>query len=342
MQGLSGLFDAPNRQQLAEQSFNQILEDTADQRKLGTQRIGQNAARLGRLGSGVVTTSLGDLESQLNKNQMQALRGLSTDAAAQEMQDRLGRLGAASGLSGQLGGQDLASAGFNQGIRQEGRGERSAAEQSALNDLAARQSQAGFLGGRESQQFGQEASQRGEQRGERGYQYGLSQDATQDQVRQAQMEQDQLQNLFQNTFAQQGLSGQLGAQASAGTNAGQLALANMLQNRATGTQQGVGDLMQAYMAQQGGGAQQAPQQAPQQGGGADVGSILQSLVSGAGPQIQPQIQQTQQQPLGNFDFGGIQNVAGPGGTAAAPGGTAGSDVAAVELANLLMRQGGLF
>ena len=57
-QALGNLAGAPSRQDLALEALKLFDEEQGDVRKLGTQQIGQDAARLGRLGSGMVTTDL--------------------------------------------------------------------------------------------------------------------------------------------------------------------------------------------------------------------------------------------------------------------------------------------
>ena len=107
----------PDRQALALQTARNLEAGLGDQRKLGTAQIGRDAARLGRLGSGMVTTSLGDLESRLGEQRNRSLSQLSADTAGQSLQDTATRLGALSELEGQQYGQGV-------GARNELRGER--------------------------------------------------------------------------------------------------------------------------------------------------------------------------------------------------------------------------
>lgn len=83
-----------------------LFEDqTADARTLGSRDIGRDAARLGRLGSGVVTTQLGDLENTLQTNLNRARTGLASDLTMQEAADRRANAGVLSTLQDQVFGQ---------------------------------------------------------------------------------------------------------------------------------------------------------------------------------------------------------------------------------------------
>lgn len=95
-----------------------LLEDqTAEARTLGSRDIGRDAARLGRLGSGVVTTDLGNLEDRLQTNLSRARTGLASDLTMQEAADRRANTGVLATLQDQLFGQGAAK-------RNELRGER--------------------------------------------------------------------------------------------------------------------------------------------------------------------------------------------------------------------------
>jgi hypothetical protein len=162
------LYSAPNREAIALQTLQNLDAAQADQRKLGIQDIGRAGARLGRLGSGMVTTDLGNLEDRLNTERERTLRGLSADTAAQEMADRLNRVGATQSAGSQLFGQDVTG---------------------SETEFGRRVAQTGVTAGLEGQRFGQEAATRGEVRGERGYQSQAEQDAINNAVRQYMLEQ---------------------------------------------------------------------------------------------------------------------------------------------------------
>ena len=177
-----------SRGDIALEHFKTLEEASADRTKLGTQQIGRDAARLGRLGSGMVTTSLGDLSEREAIARNQALRELAAGAAEGDITDRLSSLAAAQSYYGQLGGEDRATAGVEQALRQEGRGERADEQGYSLQDLAAKQSQLGSLAGLEGQQYGQDYTGRQELRGERGYQYEADRAALGDRVNQMMLE----------------------------------------------------------------------------------------------------------------------------------------------------------
>ena len=153
-QAAEGLAGAPSRQDIALQTLQNLDAEQADIRQLGIQDIGRAGARLGRLGSGMVTTSLGDLESQLNSQRERSLRDLSAQTASQEMGDRLAALSGLSGAGGQFRAEDLAGGGL--GLQQS----------SAYGGLA------GDI-------YGRDAGLRAEDRGERNFQYGAGSDAAQ-------------------------------------------------------------------------------------------------------------------------------------------------------------------
>lgn len=203
-QALQGAMDLPSRQELAGQTFQNLLEQAEDTQTLGVRNIGQEAARLGRLGSGGVTTSLGDLNLQLQRGLQQEARGLAAETAGQTLADQLAQLQAGTGAAQALQGIDLSRAGFEQGLRGEARGElgrefeqglaslgaeqalrgeargeRAAGLEAGLANLGAQTGALGALRGLEGQRFGQEAALRGELRGERGFQDLLAREAQQ-------------------------------------------------------------------------------------------------------------------------------------------------------------------
>lgn len=109
-QGIStqlGALDAmPNRQQLAEQSYNALANlDTANLQR-DIQGAGQRAAQFGRLGSGMVTAETGDIFGQHQAELANIKAQLASGTAGQEAQDALNRLSAQQGVAGQLSGLD--------------------------------------------------------------------------------------------------------------------------------------------------------------------------------------------------------------------------------------------
>ena len=77
----------PSRSEIAAKRLELLDRGQADQRKRGIQEIGRNAASLGRLNSGMVTTDLGNLEERLQELRERTLLGLSADTAEGEIQD---------------------------------------------------------------------------------------------------------------------------------------------------------------------------------------------------------------------------------------------------------------
>ena len=77
----------PSRSQIALQRLKSFDMDTEDKRRRETQQIGRDAAGLGRLNSGMVTTDLGSLEERLQRAREQMLLNLSADTAEGEIGD---------------------------------------------------------------------------------------------------------------------------------------------------------------------------------------------------------------------------------------------------------------
>src|SRR5690606_6324582 len=75
-----GLADAPSREQIALQRFQNLLAESEDERRMGIRDIGRAAAALGRIGAGITTSQLGDLESRIQETQQRAARDLAAEA----------------------------------------------------------------------------------------------------------------------------------------------------------------------------------------------------------------------------------------------------------------------
>jgi len=113
----AGLAGAPSREDIALQRFQNILAESEDARRLGIRDIGRAAAALGRIGSGQVTTDLGNLEARIQETQQRAARDLAAEAAGLELADRVARLGALRETGGQFGAEDLERAAFARDVR---------------------------------------------------------------------------------------------------------------------------------------------------------------------------------------------------------------------------------
>lgn len=107
---LGGL-EGPDRGQIAQDLFKSTMEQTADERARGIRQISEKAGALGRIGSGKVSTELGDLEERLQQQQTRALRELSAGAAGETLQDRLKALGGTADIESLLSGEGRAKRG---------------------------------------------------------------------------------------------------------------------------------------------------------------------------------------------------------------------------------------
>lgn len=123
-QGLESLYNAPNRQQLAEQSLQAFIQQTEPDARRRMQDVGRSAASLGRIGSGMTADDAWRVGNSREQEIVQEAGRLARETAGMELGDRLNRLGASQGVAGQFQDSDLADAGFQQGLRGEARGER--------------------------------------------------------------------------------------------------------------------------------------------------------------------------------------------------------------------------
>lgn len=141
----------PSLSDAAATEFDLLGQQSGEQRTRGLREIGRAGATLGRLGSGMVRTDIGNLEDVLRTREEQARRGLSADVARGESENRRLNLGATAGLEGQVYGQEA-------GQRGELRGERGyqtdTAQQALDNRIRQRSLEEALLEG----QFGREAT----------------------------------------------------------------------------------------------------------------------------------------------------------------------------------------
>ncbi len=260
-QDLGAIRGGPSRGELAQQTFQQLRESGEPQFQADLRDVGRRAASLGRIGAGLTTSQLGDVISNRERDLGLAQRGLATQAAGQEIGDRFNTLGASQGVAGQLFGQDIGQAGFQQGLRGEQRGERFAGQDFGFRNLAAQQGIAGQLAGFEGQQFGQEQSQRNELRGERGFQTALDQQNIQNRVQQRQLEEALLSGQFGRDFSRQQLFADIGfgggSQGNFGNQSGRFA--QNFGNQANASNQSAAGLFGSLFNQGGGQGQQFPQ-----------------------------------------------------------------------------------
>lgn len=113
VQRLSSL-QAPDRVKLATEAFDQIEEAGRPRYEQAQRAVGQKAAALGRIGSGVTTNEIGDLELARQRDLNLQKRGLATEAAGAQLSDQLDQAGAVSGGVGQLAGLDTGAEGLRQ------------------------------------------------------------------------------------------------------------------------------------------------------------------------------------------------------------------------------------
>ena len=124
LEGLSG----PDRGSIASSTLQRLIADTEPAFQQELRGVGQKAAALGRLGSGMTTSDLGDVSQRRNQAITSEAGRLSGEAAGAQLADRLDIFGARSGAASRFQGDDLAREGqaYSQGrdIRNEYRGER--------------------------------------------------------------------------------------------------------------------------------------------------------------------------------------------------------------------------
>ena len=112
--------------------------DTQSAPVMAAQRrlVGQKASALGRIGSGGVTTDLGNIESDYERNRQLTANELIRNALDRSQQEKYASIGAAQGISNQAYGQSNAERANQQGIAQQGvqnRANQYGAEQGTMN-----------------------------------------------------------------------------------------------------------------------------------------------------------------------------------------------------------------
>lgn len=206
MQGLETLTSAPNRQDLALESLRLYNEESEPSYQQSLRSAGQKAAALGRTKSGMTTNELSDLALVRERDRDRVMRGLATETAGLEMQDRLSRVGASQSVADSFGAGDRAQGGlalakdgqaFNQALAgaQETRygadtafnqslaanADRRATEGQAFNQAVTSRNAdlntLDTLSGLEQLFVGQGRTDRAELRGERDYQNNMATDA---------------------------------------------------------------------------------------------------------------------------------------------------------------------
>lgn len=113
VQRLSSL-QAPDRVKLAGDALTQLEERSQPAFDQQIRSVGQKAAALGRIGSGVTTNEIGDLALARERELALTRRELATQAAGSQLADQLDQAGAISGGVGQLAGLDTGAEGLRQ------------------------------------------------------------------------------------------------------------------------------------------------------------------------------------------------------------------------------------
>lgn len=223
LQQMSG--QTPDRAKLAADTYQLLLERSQPGHEQGIRALGRNAARLGRIGSGLTTNELTDYETQRERGLDQSRRQLATESAGLSLQDVIDRVNTARGVSDSFAGQDVSMGGLNLSAYNSGQGNEQRRFGNMLDlaqfqrglgqdwegsqvrerdygtgiqdrnaDLA--RSRFGDFAGYESQLSNEDYRGRNEMRGERDYQYGLSRDAQGDAIGAQNAQQNWLDRLF--------------------------------------------------------------------------------------------------------------------------------------------------
>lgn len=103
----------PDRQKLALDTYQALADESAPQYEQTLRSVGQKAAALGRIGSGVTTNELGDVTLARERSLGNLRSQLAADAAGKALQDQIDYTGAASGVFGQFAGADQSAKGLD-------------------------------------------------------------------------------------------------------------------------------------------------------------------------------------------------------------------------------------
>ena len=180
-----GGLEGPNRQDLAQRSFDLLGEQADIDFAKRTQDVGRSAATFGRIGQGEVSTRLGTLAGDRERFLAQARERLGIETGGAQLEDQLSRLEGTLGAGRAISGEDLARGGFGlsrasaesglgaqrEAIGRASRGEEvgergfGASQEAQAAQLALQRS--GALAGAADQELGAGAASRKEQRRER-------------------------------------------------------------------------------------------------------------------------------------------------------------------------------
>lgn len=183
---LSNLSNGPNRTQLAMQTLKDF--DTAGQPELdaGFRKVGQQAAKFGRLGAGMTTNDLTGLQGTYDRNKMLLKNQLASSVAEGDINDRFRLADTYSNARGQQYGFGNTDRGYNTGVDQYNQG--AAFDRArATNDANANY---------EDRLFNQQGANANNLQNERAYQTDRSDKAMQDAIQQKTLEDALLNSSF--------------------------------------------------------------------------------------------------------------------------------------------------
>lgn len=150
----------PDRQQLALDAYTRFNEASLPQYQRELQDVGRRAAALGRVGAGMTTSDLGDVQ-QRREEMLGRERGrLAGEAASLSLQDRLSALGGLTGGASSLAGLGQMEFGRGQASRDELRGERGYQDYLANSALDRRIQQEQLERSGQAQDFSQDLARR--------------------------------------------------------------------------------------------------------------------------------------------------------------------------------------
>lgn len=155
MRSLGMLSDTPDPRDLSAETFDLIQQRSAPQYERDLRSLTQREAAMGRQGSGMTDEALRRFALDRQTGLDLTKRELANAAAQQVLGNRTSIANTLLGATQAFGGEDRANAGFQQGLREEARGERGFQRETDLAgaDLALKRS--GVYSGLGSQAFGQ-------------------------------------------------------------------------------------------------------------------------------------------------------------------------------------------
>ena len=103
------LASGPDRVAMARQSLADFETQLGESRREGIRDIGKSAAALGRVGSGMTTGKLADLERRVQSDRSIETNRLVSDLTERDAADRFAKLDAFRGLEGDAAGMDAAN-----------------------------------------------------------------------------------------------------------------------------------------------------------------------------------------------------------------------------------------